>query len=395
MKRAPAAPTRRLVPLAVGVLAVHLVLLQLPTRDLAATPPPGPRFATRTIAPAPPTVEAPPALPAEVPAPSKLEVPRATPSPTAPVKPRAASPDRAAAAALAAVRPRRSQAPDSRPTPSETVLAQASPVAAPMPAPVPARLAAASASAPAVPNTAVLAASAASGPPAASQTEAAPPPATLPQVVLLPPPARFHYEVIATFHGLPLRGEGEISWRQDGHSYELQMDARSPVLLGTRRQRSAGRITEQGLVPDDFYDRARSEQATHFERQKGLVTFSNNHPDAPWTAGIQDRLSVVLQLAVIIGGQPERYPPGTQITVPTASTREAETWFFTVEGEEDLQLPGGTVHALKLQRVPRRQYDVKVELWLAPRMDYAPVRLRLTNPNGDTVDQRWSSTDKG
>jgi len=27
-------------------------------------------------------------------------------------------------------------------------------------------------------------------------------------------------------------------------------------------------------------------------------------------------------------------------------------------------------------------------------MDYAPVRLRLTQPNGDWVDQQWSSTDK-
>ena len=66
-----------------------------------------------------------------------------------------------------------------------------------------------------------------------------------------------------------------------------------------------------------------------------------------------------------------------------------------VEREEDLALPGGTVKALKLQRLPRREYDQKVELWLSPRMDYAPVRIRLTSPNGDTVDQRWASTDKG
>jgi hypothetical protein len=97
----------------------------------------------------------------------------------------------------------------------------------------------------------------------------------------------------------------------------------------------------------------------------------------------------------LIGGQPGQYPPGTQITVPTASTRDSETWFFDVLAEEDLVLPGGAVRALKLQRRPRKEFDQKIELWLAPRMDYAPVRLRLTNPNGDTVDQRWSSTDRG
>jgi hypothetical protein len=212
--------------------------------------------------------------------------------------------------------------------------------------------------------------------------------------VQLPVSARMKYEVLASYRGLPLQGEGELSWRHDGKEYELQLELRSP-LLGSRRQRSVGRITAQGLEPLHFWDKSRSEQAAHFDRERGRVTFSNNQPDAAWSAGIQDRLSVVLQLAALVGGEPARYPAGTQVAVPTASVRDAETWIFGVEREEDLQLPGGTVRALKLERLPRREYDQKVELWLAPRMDYAPVRIRLTNPNGDTVDQRWSSTDKG
>ena len=53
------------------------------------------------------------------------------------------------------------------------------------------------------------------------------------------------------------------------------------------------------------------------------------------------------------------------------------------------------MRALKLTRSPRKEFDQKVELWLAPGMDYVPVRLRLTQPNGDSVDQQWSSTDRG
>jgi hypothetical protein len=53
------------------------------------------------------------------------------------------------------------------------------------------------------------------------------------------------------------------------------------------------------------------------------------------------------------------------------------------------------VQAVRLLRNPRKEYDVKVELWLAPGAAYAPVRLRLTQPNGDWVDQQWSSTDRG
>jgi hypothetical protein len=212
--------------------------------------------------------------------------------------------------------------------------------------------------------------------------------------VVVPPSARYRYDVAVVAKGFSLRGRGELDWRHDGDRYEARLELSSP-LLPTRVQRSTGRITGDGLAPGYFSDKSRSEQATHFDRERGRVIFSNNRPQAPLEAGMQDRLSVVLQLAALVGGQPARFTRGTQIDIPTASTREAQEWSFEVEGEEDLQLPGGAVRALKLHRRPRKEFDQRLELWLAPRMDYAPVRVRLTNPNGDTVDQRWASTDKG
>jgi hypothetical protein len=109
---------------------------------------------------------------------------------------------------------------------------------------------------------------------------------------------------------------------------------------------------------------------------------------------MQDRLSVIIQLAALVASAPARYPVGGSITLPVAGTSDADDWLFTIEGEEELQLPGGKLRTLKLQRVPRKAYDVKVELWLAAQQDYAPVRLRLTNPNGESADERWSGTDR-
>jgi hypothetical protein len=102
-----------------------------------------------------------------------------------------------------------------------------------------------------------------------------------------------------------------------------------------------------------------------------------------------------MQLGAMIAARPKNFGPGTTISLQTASTRDAEVWQFTVEGGEVLQLPGGAIAGLKLIRNPRKEFDQKIELWLAPAMDYVPVRLRLTQPNGDWVDQQWSSTDKG
>jgi len=205
---------------------------------------------------------------------------------------------------------------------------------------------------------------------------------------------RLHYQVSAHSHKLLWHGAGELLWRHDGEHYEAKLEVSAP-LLPSRIQRSTGSITADGLAPLRFTDKSRSEQATNFQRDEGKVSFSNNQPDAPLLSGAQDRLSVMVQLGALVAGDPGKFGPGTAIAIQTASTREAESWIFTVETEEQLQLPGGNVRSLKLTRNPRKEYDIKVELWLAPGMDYVPVRLRLTQPIGDWLDQQWSATDRG
>jgi hypothetical protein len=103
---------------------------------------------------------------------------------------------------------------------------------------------------------------------------------------------------------------------------------------------------------------------------------------------------VLLQLAALAAADPARLTEGTVVSLQTAGTREADRWDFTVDGSEDLALPGGAVRAVKLTRAPQREYDLRLELWLGPGPDYAPVRLRLTPPNGDWLDLQWSGTDK-
>lgn len=210
----------------------------------------------------------------------------------------------------------------------------------------------------------------------------------------IPGSATLHYQVNVRARGQDWQARGELVWRHDGESYDAKLELNIP-LLPLRTQHSTGRITPEGLAPVRYSDKNRSEQAAHFERDKGKVTFSSNRPDAPLLVGAQDRLSVILQLASMIAGDPKKFPPATTITIPTAGTREAEPWIFTVEGDEELLLPGGKVAALKLIRNPREEFDPKIELWLAPSMDYVPVRVRLTQPNGDWADQQWSSTDRG
>jgi len=216
---------------------------------------------------------------------------------------------------------------------------------------------------------------------------------TAPALLAFAPSARMHYKVTAQSRGVASEGDAMLSWWQDGQSYEAQWQVHLSS-LPARSQHSHGLITRDGLAPARFSDRFRTEEATHFERDGGKLIFSTNRPQTVLQAGTQDRLSVLWQLAAMFAASPSRFAEGTSLEVQTASTRELQPWAFTVGGAEALVLPGGSVEAVRLVRMPTREYDIKVELWLAPGAAYAPVRLRLTQPNGDWADHQWSSTDR-
>ena len=204
----------------------------------------------------------------------------------------------------------------------------------------------------------------------------------------LPRSARITYQVEA--NKFPYSLNAELLWQHDDASYNARLVFNA---FGQARvQTSRGQIGTRGLEPIRFSDKYRSEVAAHFNREQGKVTFSANTPDVPLLSGAQDRLSILVQLAALVATAPTRYPPATTITIQTIGPRAADTWLFTVGDNETLSLPGGEQATLKLVRNPREEFDQKVELWLAPALDYLPARVRITEPNGDFVDQKWLRT---
>jgi hypothetical protein len=197
--------------------------------------------------------------------------------------------------------------------------------------------------------------------------------------------ARLSYEVRS--NKLPITLKGELLWQNLGDHYEARLGYSAFGL--SRSQTSQGQITTDGLAPVRFADKYRNEVAAHFNYPQGKVTFSANTADAPLLTGAQDRLSVLLQLGALVAGEPARFTPGTLLTIQTVGAREADVWLFTFEESESLTLPGGEVQGIKLVRNPRKPYDQKVEVWLAPQLGYLPARIRITDAGGDSVDQQW------
>ena len=229
----------------------------------------------------------------------------------------------------------------------------------------------------------------ATGASAATQASATPPPAKAVQKFVVPPSARLKYDVKGEVKGFPYFVNGDLQWTQDGKTYSARMEI-SHFLLGSRVQTSTGQIGAHGLEPIRFGDKVRSEVAAHFNYESNKITFSANTPDVPLLPGAQDQLSVLMQAATMVAGDPRQFTQGSTLSFQAVGPRSAENWVFTVGVTEKLDLPGGEVSALHLSRDPNaQQYDSKLEVWLAPSLGYLPVRLRLTQANGDLVDQQW------
>ena len=223
---------------------------------------------------------------------------------------------------------------------------------------------------------------------AAPTSEPAPKP---PVNVNIPASVRLNYKLTGLASGLTYHASGVMTWQQDGSNYEASMVV-SAFLIGTRALESRGDITADGLAPVLFVDKGRNERTATFQADKGTISFSANTPVAPWKRGAQDRVTVFFQLASLLAGQSGSFPPGTKIPMYTVGPRDVDTWTFTVGGEEILALPMGAVTAIKLSRDPRREQDQRVEAWFAPSLGYWPVRMKITQQDGDYIDQQLSSS---
>ncbi|MFT3718766.1 DUF3108 domain-containing protein [Pseudorhodoferax sp.] len=360
-----------LLGLGLAVLLAHLVALQQLPAMLAPPDPARTRaFTTRSILLAPPPPATAPAV-AQAPLPppaAPKRRPRPAPPPTTPAAPAQAPAPPADAPGPAAADPPAADLPAQAPVAAEDAAPEA-----PQPA----------ASAPAA--EAVPAAGAAPAPPPAEPTRAAAEPLAIPGSV------RLKYTLTGEARQQTYHAMGELLWLQDGSTYDARLEY-SAFLIGSRVRTSSGRITAHGLEPARFSDQwRRRDLVAQFERDQGRVSFSAGTPSVPLLPDAQDQLSVLLQLASRIAGDPARHAAGTSITLPVVGPRDADTWTFTLQGEELLYLPYDHVQALKLTRDPRRASDQKVEAWLAPALGYMPVQVRITQPNGDFVEQQLRS----
>ncbi len=240
--------------------------------------------------------------------------------------------------------------------------------------------------------------------PADTQVDADAAPAPTPTPTPTPTPApvdsavvafpKFGRLVYATFGGtgiLRLQTQTVTEWRVSSDRYEASSETRLPdgeVLLALT---SAGEVrSEAGIAPVRYTEksRRRAEQAANFVWAQRQITFSSTQVAAPLVDGTQDRLSFQAQLALLAQAFPDRFQPGAVVAMNVAGPRDVRVYDFRVSGWESVRGDDGVIYdTLKMDRpMSPDKPDVRVEVWLAPKLKWLPARVRLTFANGSFGD---------
>ena len=267
---------------------------------------------------------------------------------------------------------------ESRPVQAADSLAGAAPEPAPRPPPAPPRTAARTDAPPpgGVTTTAIA------GP------TARPAPATPPgENALLPMAGRYRLRLPASArlsYTAPGRPDGQayLDWRSDDNGYSLELDG----ILGRLSSRGIGGDT--GIAPALATEtRTDGSTSTSFDATTGEVRFQGGGNPAPGAVGMQDRASVLVQLAAIALGRPEQLQNEIRIVVAGGSRVAVER--YQVLGQEDVDTGIGRMQAWHLARLAAPG-EARLELWLAPSQDWLPVRLRLSGADGRVETQTLS-----
>jgi len=206
----------------------------------------------------------------------------------------------------------------------------------------------------------------------------------------MPPSADLVYGIKAKQHGISLNGTATVQWRAGEGKYSILTESRVSLLGNILENRSDGVIDEYGLAPVTFFEKRfrKDPTTTTFARDAKTITFSDGDRSYPILGGEQDRSSAQWQLAAQARANPEKFKPGSEWRYFVAGRNDAETWSFKVLKNEPVDVAGNEVSAVHVVKAPPPdRQGQQVDLWLAPSMDWYPVRVRFNDNDGDFVDQ--------
>ncbi|OWQ87480.1 hypothetical protein CDN99_17910 [Roseateles aquatilis] len=191
------------------------------------------------------------------------------------------------------------------------------------------------------------------------------------------------YKLTGDYRG-PVYGDARVQWLRDGSHYQVHLEAwvgPSFAPFMTRRLSSDGEITAAGLVPRRFDEvtggLAGGNRQSTLLFDRGGVRMANGRRE-PTPDGTQDAASQFVQLTWMFLTGRQAAQGDLLIQQPLALPRNVHLWRYKVRGLEDVITPMGAIPAWHVDSdMDDTRGDMQAEFWLAPSLQYMPVRVRL------------------
>lgn len=227
----------------------------------------------------------------------------------------------------------------------------------------------------------------------ASMAQAAPaPPADDEPGPEWPLSTRLSYVLTGNYRG-PVSGQAQVEWLRRGRDYQVHLDVGigpSFAPLITRRMSSQGQLTPEGIAPQRYDEETK---VILGDSRRASVSFLGNEVQLatgarePASRGAQDSASQFVQLTWLFLTGRELLQAGRTVQFPLVLARRQYIWQYEVVGEETLDTPMGPLASWHLRptRAPAGG-DLAAEVWLAPGLQYLPVRLIIRQDADTYID---------
>lgn len=203
---------------------------------------------------------------------------------------------------------------------------------------------------------------------------------------------RLSYELTGNYRG-PVSGQAQVEWLRKGLDYQVHLDVGigpSFAPLITRRMSSQGRLTPLGIAPRRYDELT---QVVFADPRRFSQAFLGG--DAPMPPGMggptryapQDAASQFVQLTWLFLTGRESLEPGRVVSFQLRLPSGNYDWQYELVGEEQLDTPLGPLAAWHLKpRQAARGGDLVADVWLAPSLQFLPVRLLIRQDANTFVD---------
>ena len=205
------------------------------------------------------------------------------------------------------------------------------------------------------------------------------------------------YRLSGNYRG-EVHGNAQVEWIRQGSNYQMHLDVSvgpSFAPLISRRMSSDGELTPAGIAPRRYDEQTRVMFAQ--PRRSTLlfhgdsVTLANGRKETV-PVGVQDAASQFVHLTWLFLTGREPLKVGAVIDIPLVLPRRQYLWRYEVLEEQELQTPSGPLQTWHLKPTKAAGGgDLSAEVWIAPSLQYLPVRLRIRQDEQTYIDLMLNS----